>query len=1705
MEGKSEEIGPDMLDGILDDLYYNNDRHEKEKRRKRSSILKRARSSNPDIYEFEDIEFKRKSQSSKRVSFADTFQVKELVTGNIYDIPGRHELEASKESHTSVQESCFIEAEKENIPIVSRSSSKYKTENAQDLENKYLCPFKLVMPENVKRKPLMFVPNLEKNEIEPSFQLSDKAYSHLQNSGVGNEMELTIIHNQENLNISSGDPENFFENPKPKSYTVETHHIVSSTISCVSSSHDLSKASPSVKDFDKDIYSFLDSDRKKNFLKEQFCTSSQNNSASSALNSFSFNNEILEEKALLFPAYSKNETKFANDFYFDKSADYLLQNKENIHHFVFPPFPQGINYKSLHHNRPVSDNLAAAQPSENQIDKTKLAFEEMEITFLNPQAHSSVIEKHCEETGNKTKFTVHDMEETCADSLEASLLCEQPDAVFFDDDAMEPNSGNSNNYEDLERPTENVNSHNQLEILAVNNEIINKTRFNLAEIYDKNDYHISEKEKFTNIFTDKENGQDKITNFTSEKISVSKCSTDFIEGKENIKFDRKGKIETFTSNLICNETEYIPDAEDFRIKDDGELEIERNTLDFNALLAKPFHVDKSDKLPHINKNSMFQSSAMDITCNTEFFEENNGDSDFQEKLKLKDIPEIVENSHSDQQSSVEKLKTQYFESDMMESTCGFRNNILQSLNDSSSEIDQQVEMLRNKNSEFTESCKTHTLTSDKMELTCVGNYSLQADEVSDLEICQQVQSKKLPNENHKFSENSETHHFTSDKMELTCAHVNNMLHSINDSGSDTHPKTGFLNCDSSKNLRLAKNSGTHNFTNDGMELTCAYINNSFQSINDSGLDTTPQTGSLKNGISSKNIRLGENSRTHNFTNDGMELTCAHVNNMLQIINNSGSDTHPQIGSLENQNSNKNLRLSENCRTHNFTNDGMELTCAINNDTEFRTICDANVKLYDASYRIEENSPFVSENHCEETETRHSLNVEKDNLILNSVGYEKSCKEHQFFKSYSPEILPNSNEQDCNSSNNINKLFSETGKSLNKTFNSHEKEFTFAVNRSHEAQGSPFFQLNGTCTSKSNISKKQSFNLENSCGNSKKKSFQISYSQVSLQSCSSTMNAINTVESTTDKTKLLDSKTNNPGDKVLNNSPISTELKNIACNEEINKVALQKKSISHKNVDDAFLTPLDLNDANSKLVKVEQKNQYSNAATPGAVYTLRKKRQQLSGSVVNKLILSPEVTYIMKKAEKLNLKRPFSEVKSNSPIRYDCKKSLDFNSFEMENSFKIENKQNVLSSNSQSLNKSPKATGDIGILPVNSPPNNIFTNFTGKEESLNSQKEKETHSDSKYNQDILSIALKEKAETSLVSFNDSLQILPNLIHESSKFSMSETMSKIYSSKLFNDITSRKETIMVNPIETNMLPETSNLNLNSIEGNKCSDNLPNSLSCSVFCDETKQKESVSENNTSKSVYKTIENDCVSPKVEETSVFLDTFKQNKNTSINCNDNVMLSGKSYLKIITSNSDLSDSSKSVNLNISSMNLSIADTSKKVSLKRKIPIMAEENSYVCLEKRSTDVTLKETSNLLEISCAHKSNGMIDVIRAAVKDATLILSENQKKMEVPISHEVNDVVSPEKSVETAHSSLSENLLKILESNNKNELMHQNSKDQINKSPEKEISHFNDPVSLRSVGAENSRLSENLSKIIDSNIQSELRDQDSKDPTKSSEIE
>ncbi|GFQ89264.1 uncharacterized protein TNCT_93902 [Trichonephila clavata] len=1640
MEEKNKEIGPDILDGILDDLCDNGDREGRGKR-KRSSILKTAKSLNLDPCEFEDVEYKRKSQSSKRVSFADTFQVKELVTGNIYDIPGYHELEASKESHLSDQGSCFIEANKENIHITSRSSLNSKSGNAQNFENKDLYSVKHTMSEAVCRKPLIFAPNLENSFLGPSFHFKEKASSRLENSGVGNEMELTIIHNQDNLTISSVDSENVFESPKPKNCTIEKHHIVS-TISGISGSHE---GSPSIKDFNKYICKFLDSDWKKNSLKEQFYTDSPH-SLSSTLNSFSFNTETVEEKAHIFPAFSKNKAKFINDFYFDEehsySANYLLQNKENFPNFVFNPCPQDSNFKTLRCGSSLSNNPLIVQRSENQLDKTKLTVEEMEMTFLNPQAHSSVIEKQCEETGNKTKYSVHDMEVTCIDSLEASSLCVSSDSVFIENDAMEISAGNVTNSEDLEKYAKSGNSQNHLENIFPNDERGNKSGFSFTRptsnlpyesiesnpisrsdvnIYADESFskiainnhskfacgNVTSNEKFethsivnelnansfdenrtrahikilacdlgrTNYCTSegklneyslnsqnrdtvkklsgKESPQEEILSL--DKTSVSKCPTDFIQDKENIKFSWERSIKISRSDLRCNESEYVPEDEDFKINDTGELEVENNTLDFSTLLAKPFHIDKSDNVAHTDRKFMFQSSALDITCNTEF----SGDDGLQESFEQKDTSEILENSHKTLQSPVENPRTQYFESDKMELTCAFRSSMLSSINNCSSKTDQQVKFLEKASSKFTESCRADNCTSNKMELTCaVGNNSLQSEKVSGLDIYQQIQSpeRQNANKNHRYSEYFEAHNSISDKIESTCADVNN----------------------------------------------------AFQSINDNSLNT-----------------------------------------------------HAQIRDLKCHNLSKNFKLDEYTWTKNCINDEMDLTCAVKDNTELKEIFDINARLYDASCKEAENCTFVPENHYDELKTQHSVAIERDNSISNSVDYEINYKDHQHLKSSSPEILPNVNEYDCNLSNDSEKNLNAVDKSINKTFNSHEKDLTFAAVGSCNVQGSPFFQMNSTCSSKCSTSKKQHIlNLQNS--NAKQKSFQISYSQMSLQSSNSTVNLADAIETIADKSKLVDTATaNNARERILNKCSNTVELKNIACNEKNKQVALKTIDISPKNVNDN-LTPLDSNNTHSKSVKIKHKNHYSNAATPGAVYTLRKKRQQLSGNILSKLFFSPEVTYLMKKAETLNLKHSFGEVKSNSPIRDDCKKSLNFNSFEMENSLTTQGVENVPPSEFQSFNTSPKRTDNNSVsslTDLNAPPDSILTSFTEKERSSNSQIVKEVHSVSKCNQDISSIPQNERVEISSGSFNDSLQILPDLIFESSKFSMSGTISKMYATKFYDKSISRKESTLINPVEKNTSLETSNLRLNSVDGYNCSNNLPNLMSCSVFCNEIKQKEPVFENNTLKMSGKKIQNDCLSPKVKEKSIYLDSFVQNKKTCVNSMDSVMPSDKSDLKTIYSDENV-NSSKSMNSPKNLACLSITETSKKVSLKRKILNVSEENSLVCPEKRSTNETLKEINDLSEtdVSCP-VTNELINI--KAVKDGILALSEILKRVDVPIPYAANDIISPENSVGAEHFRQSEKWMKNLDSNNQND----------SKEPpqplEMEISCLNDSVNLENV--------------------------------------
>ncbi|GIX73809.1 uncharacterized protein CEXT_288311 [Caerostris extrusa] len=93
---EEKELNTDILDFEVEDFCLEPER--KKGKRKRSSILKQTKTLNLDICEsmpeFDETEHRRRSQNIKRVSFADTFQVKELHTGNIYDIPGHHELTA---------------------------------------------------------------------------------------------------------------------------------------------------------------------------------------------------------------------------------------------------------------------------------------------------------------------------------------------------------------------------------------------------------------------------------------------------------------------------------------------------------------------------------------------------------------------------------------------------------------------------------------------------------------------------------------------------------------------------------------------------------------------------------------------------------------------------------------------------------------------------------------------------------------------------------------------------------------------------------------------------------------------------------------------------------------------------------------------------------------------------------------------------------------------------------------------------------------------------------------------------------------------------------------------------------------------------------------------------------------------------------------------------------------------------------------------------------------------------------------------------------------------------------------------------------------------------------------------------------------------------------------------------------------------------
>ncbi|KAG8194824.1 hypothetical protein JTE90_017263 [Oedothorax gibbosus] len=90
------------------DEVFNFNTHAQGNKKKRSSILKQTKKADIEMFENEETDYRRNRQSMKRVSFAETFQVKEIQTGNIYDIPGFNE--SSQRSSHSVQISHLTES-----------------------------------------------------------------------------------------------------------------------------------------------------------------------------------------------------------------------------------------------------------------------------------------------------------------------------------------------------------------------------------------------------------------------------------------------------------------------------------------------------------------------------------------------------------------------------------------------------------------------------------------------------------------------------------------------------------------------------------------------------------------------------------------------------------------------------------------------------------------------------------------------------------------------------------------------------------------------------------------------------------------------------------------------------------------------------------------------------------------------------------------------------------------------------------------------------------------------------------------------------------------------------------------------------------------------------------------------------------------------------------------------------------------------------------------------------------------------------------------------------------------------------------------------------------------------------------------------------------------------------------------------------------
>ncbi|CAL1292681.1 unnamed protein product [Larinioides sclopetarius] len=1588
MDGKEDD-----LNCMFDDLYFNTDKQGRELRR-RSSILKQTKNLNFDICEFEETEVRRKSQNPKRVSFADTFQVKEYPTGNIYDIPGRHELEASKNSSSSQIGLC-LEAGQDNIGAVSREHvSTISLISHQELTvPKENCVVSSISFLEAEKENLGFVAKYSAPEILNVKTSSVHNSNYIESSkssecGQNVQKNLPTKITPSTLSSFVSDPEQFsnktrvtvddmditcLPSPKTESYPDETNNktrfIVSDMeMTCIAGS-DAFDENPSLPSNDV-------------FLPENSLTSDEEES-----------NQLILGKLNMVAPVSKKELSL-NSMNPTPSFENIRLKSHSSSNTDFP----------LSTDSSIRDKISKKHPK-NVLDG--LIKEE---NFRLPSRIKGT-KANCSEVSiyKSTEMDVYGTESYDPDKEN-----------FTDDENCHYSQNNTNGVKFMKIFSEKDNSQNRIQVFSSE-----KTQFPIPS---------------TAFLEDKEN-----IGFNRKRRSTEASSSEIID----VLFNKEMKHHLIGVKPLCLNSENDPKTS----RDISNLTTPHSSSYVFKEINKPFSTQSNNVFPDnaININSKNRESSVNLEngcyysskdstfkdrkCEYPLFDEKSSTENLKAPQSECDGMELTsitdnDNFHFIDGDSFEKKqqkefckdlnvdnfaltgirRTCHYTSDKMELTCASKYNIELKERSSNSLLDiidghhsatmsepssyQFGKDTQPKNSRtYHLACaekKNIPLNSRHNEINDESQFKNDANSVADISLNNyQDDKKEIMNQT-----------IISHEMQLTCTYKTSVAspffnlknaYPIQSTGSCSPDfKTLPLNSDDddSKVKKDASNFSKpfcfnemdnsllivkkNIFQSNNMDITCnteSSSENSFNFGNNKNYhpDEDGKFGEMNNEFSlHKKLSIMQNHKTCRFDSEGMELTCVASNEEFSLKDDS-REIKIQGESVNDFNLDNNLKLLDSSRTHHFTSDKMELTCAVKNCTDLEKMINDESCLN--SHRKNLSSIIISQSNRHQDETGsqsdeanalHFLDVGEKN-ILNSKDREK-----QYKNCYSVEAFPGEcKSPDSVDDSNLSLPENIGDKYADRTSNSHEMELTLMADKSHKTQASSFFHLPSHSSSISEG--KKSYNFQNGEDNFYKK-FQITQPYLST-SCKNITEEKNSSEIIP---------CNSPDIKILQTKQLSDSV----------------SSEDNGNVWDVVLKPLNSKDATLKMPLGLKKFM---SRTPGAVYTLRKKRQQIKKNFLKEYILSPEVKNILQRSGRFNLKKPFSEMKAYSPVSYDHKKSLTFHSFGMEgsyttgleendqfltvqpfnSSFKALNENNRTTSNltlastntlvegsfktefkkiiqlptEQALNSSHRAinenSGMTSITSLIPAPTSAFTSFVRPEANLSCQS---TLLEEKNTQNFSQIRDKQKSTDFSSHLNESLGILTDSFVLNSADSLACEMSEIYPSKILPEKSLlKKESSTVQSAKYDLpLPlETSDLSMNFEKTKTCMKISHDNLSFSISQKEIKLKDPLLRNESETLNLKTRSNDQNA--IENQDVPKDFTKTEPDFKFSEVKNTFISEKRKLVSVPLNSKSPDSQNIMDCNISEE--SAPGSTQNINLSEiKLCGLHETNNPVLLEK-----------------------------------------------------------------------------------------------------------------------------------------------------------